>query len=242
MLFRTVPHEVCQIAHVDELNRIRRCAWGEHRAAARDPRGPICKAIGRISRTDDVARSDDRRALAIDPLDDLLAQRFQPAVGFSVDMLDRRIGELCGRMIFFDSRRAQVRVCGDARYEYISPVARLQQLRGEPYVARHVARVVDYDVPLALVQRIELAVAIAEPRFEIWKQPRIALASVEQRERVTALAARIHDVRTDEARAAEDQNAHRLDLLREQASARNRREGGGRGRLEYFAPIHTRSR
>ena len=70
-------HEIGEIAHVDELDRIAGRSRREHLAAARRAHRPIGEAIGRVARSDDVRRTNDRLALAERLLDDLLASRFQ---------------------------------------------------------------------------------------------------------------------------------------------------------------------
>ena len=67
---REIEHPLRQIARVDELHRARRRRRHDRPRAAlaqhfrmQEPRDPIGEAIGRIVRSDDEPRADDRRAL-----------------------------------------------------------------------------------------------------------------------------------------------------------------------------------
>ena len=71
----------------------------------------------------------------------------------------------------------------------------LEQVRTQLDDARHVAGVVDHHVPVATLERVEFAIAVADQRFEILEQSRIALAPVEQGDLMTAGPQRLDEMR-----------------------------------------------
>src|ERR1043166_5738991 len=66
-----------EIAHIDELDEVIRCARRQHLAPARKSRGPIGEAPGRVFRADDQPRAADECVGA----DRLLARHFGVAIG-----------------------------------------------------------------------------------------------------------------------------------------------------------------
>ena len=88
----------------------------------------------------------------------------------------------------------------------------LEQFGREPHLLRRVRGVVDDGIPVAPFQRVDLPVAIADQLLDAGIGLGIALAAIEQRERVAAGLERIDEVRADEAGAAEDENLLRLGL------------------------------
>ena len=75
-------------------------------------------------------------------------------------------------------------------------------------MARHEAGVVDDHVPPPAAQRIELSVAIADKALQFGEKLHLGL--IEERDAVPALDGQVRDMHSDEARAAEDQDAQGL--------------------------------
>src|SRR6185369_15657502 len=109
-----------------------------------------------------------------------------------------------------ESRLREGAVNGNARDEEVLANVVLEQLRAQLDLARHVARVVDGHVPVAALERVELAVAIADQRFQILEQAGVAATTIEQRDLMAAGLQRLHEMRPEEAGAAEDQHAQFL--------------------------------
>ena len=107
-------------------------------------------------------------------------------------------------------------------------------------MARHVARVVDDHVPVAALQRVEPAVAIAEQRLDARRRLRLALAAIEERHRVAARQRLADEVRADEPGAAEDQDAQRAVAGGFTGDAAREARGNWQARppTEKFAPVH----
>ena len=116
----------------------------------------------------------------------------------------------------------------------------LEQVRAQLDDARHVAGVVDDHVPVATLQGVELAVAVADQRFEILEQSRVAVAAIEQRDLVSAGLQRLDEMRPEKAGAAEDEHAQLLALRKGWAA---RQCGCSRGceQLNRFASLHGTS-
>jgi hypothetical protein len=86
----------------------------------------------------------------------------------------------------------------------------LQYAGGVAHPDRQRGRIIDADVPIAALERFEVAVAIAEQFLDRAGPGLLLTAAVEDGDVVPA-GQRIADlVRSDETRAAEDQQAHRL--------------------------------
>ena len=81
--------------------------------------------------------------------------------------------------------------------------------RRQPHVARHVAGVVDDHVPLAILEPVDLAIAIALDAFDLGITIRLRLAAIEERERMAAFQRQRRHVQADEAGAAQDQDLQR---------------------------------
>src|SRR5437868_2195519 len=67
--------------------------------------------------------------------------------------------------------------------------------------------VVDHRVPLPALERLQVAVAIADELLDVREERGIGLAAIEQRDRVAAVERVLDLIRADEAGAAEDENA-----------------------------------
>ena len=85
--------------------------------------------------------------------------------------------------------------------------ARREQLRGQPDVARDVARVVDHGVPAATLKACELAVAVTLEPLDARKEVAVGTAAVEQRDGVAAAQGELRHVNAEKGRASEDQQA-----------------------------------
>ena len=224
---------------IGSVRRARR----EHLAAARDAPRPVGEAVGVIAGADDVRRTDHGLARAERLLDDLLARGLEPAVILLGDLLRVRIVERRELVVLVDARRRQVRVRGDARHIDVVLHVVLEQSTAGVHLSREVTGVVDDDVPLAALQHVDRAgdVAVADQRLDVGEQSGIALAAVEQRQLVTAGAQLAHEVRADEAGAAEDQHLRRLSLRRGRAFVQQQPGGGGGAHLDQFASVHAES-
>jgi len=154
-------HEVRDVAHVDELERIAGCAGRDHLAALRHAYRPIGEAVGVVARAGDVGRPDDRGLLAEDFLERLLAQRFQTAVRLAGHFLDGWIVELRQVIALIDAMLRKIRVGGNARDEDVLLHMPLEQPGGELHLFRGVGGIVDDGVPVAALERADVAVAIA---------------------------------------------------------------------------------
>ena len=87
----------------------------------------------------------------------------------------------------------------------------LQNLCDVAHPDRHAGRIIDHDIPFATLERVELAVAIADQLLDAFRQfARMRFAAIENRDLVSARE-RITDLkRPGETGAAEDQNAQRF--------------------------------
>ena len=82
----------------------------------------------------------------------------------------------------------------------------LQDLGGAPDPGRLHGRIVDHDVPLPALQRLEVVVPVPDKLLHFGEKLRIRRTPVEQRDGVTALQSVADLVRTDESGTAQDQN------------------------------------
>jgi hypothetical protein len=69
-------------------------------------------------------------------------------------------------------------------------------------VSWHVTGVIYYHIPVAVAQCIELAVSIADQRFDLWEKRGVAFAAVEQRQRMSASTQGFDEMRPNETRTA----------------------------------------
>src|SRR5262249_54106445 len=157
-----------------------------------------------IAGPDDVAGPDQRRALAEDLDDDVLARRLERAVMLA-DLLARlRAGRhlrargvlalTSGPLVGVDRERGDEEVAADRRGEQLGRLAP---------DARHEADVVDDGVPAAAAQRLEMTVAIAVELLDVLEPLGVALAAVEEGQCVAAGARGLDDRRAEVAGAAE---------------------------------------
>jgi hypothetical protein len=86
----------------------------------------------------------------------------------------------------------------------------LQYAGGIAHPDRQRGRIVDADVPVTTLQRFEIAVAVAEQRLDRAGPGLLLTTAVEDGDMVPAIQCVAHLVRADETRAAQDQQAHRL--------------------------------
>src|SRR3954465_3573844 len=100
---------------------------------------------------------------------------------------------------------------------------------------RYVAGVVDDHVPTAILESIDLAIAIALDALDLRELVGVSLAAIEEREHVAAFQCQRGHVQADEARATEHEDPERLDL----ATERGPRDAGGGGELEKRASLHV---
>ena len=201
-------HESGEIAHVHDLDGIGRRPRHRHVAALREAHRPVREAVGRIERAHDVARAHDRGARAVGVAHVLLAERLHRPVGLVRDLFLVLVLEHAGRRADV-VRLREARVGRDARDVEAVARVRREQVRRHLRVLRDVAGVVDDDVPLASLQRVELALAVAVQRLDVFDAIRIALAAVEVRDLPAARERELRHVRPDEPGAAEDQHRAR---------------------------------
>ena len=198
-----------EVAHVDELHLAALPPRREHLAAAGDPARPVGEAAGRVVRADDQAGADAGAAAGEDLGHDLLAERLEAAVAVTLEALVRGVVEADQRRLVLARGLAEVAVDRDARDEGVVPDAVGEQLGRLAHDARQVARGIDHDVPVAALERREVAVAVAAQLLDVGKELRVGLAAVEQRHLVPARERLVDDRATEELRPAEDQHPHR---------------------------------
>ena len=189
-----------------------------------------------------IVRPHDRAAGSVGALDDLFAAGLEAAHRFApVTSSTFAIGRLRDFVVLVEPRLRERAVHGNARHEDVVTNVVLEQVRAQLDVARHVAGVVDDHVPVAALQCVELAVAVADQRFEILEQPGIALATVEESDLMSARLQRLDEMRPEEAGAAEDEHAqllaHFLVLAKRGSASQSgcRRSGE---HLNRFASLH----
>ena len=239
LILNRVDRECREVARVDHLERIGGRARRDELTATRGARGPVGEAIGVVVGADDETGPDDGRAARQGLLHRLLAQRLQRSVGFAVHFLDGFIGEFAHRRVFV-ARHAEIRIHRDRRHEHVLLHLRRQQLRREPHMARHVARVVDDHVPFAILEPVDLAIAIALDAFDLGITIRLGLAAIEEGERMATLQRQRRHVQADEARSAEDEDLQRLRLFGRprRAARRAARARGGEGKQRASFHAH----
>lgn len=106
---------------------------------------------------------------------------------------------------------------------------------------RHIARVVDHGVPIASRKAAELAVAVALDAFDLREAVGVGAAAVEERQPMSAVERVLRHVQSEEARAAEDEDAQRPTRGLHRPGGVAGREAGERDRargLQETAPPH----
>ncbi len=136
----------------------------------------------------------------------LLTQRLQAAVGLAVHFLDGGVVELHEFVALIDAGLGEVRIGRDARDQHVLLYMILEQFGREYHLLRGVRGVVDDGIPVTPFQRVDLPVAIPDQLFDAGVGLGIALAAIEQRQRVAAGLEYIHEVRADETGATQDEH------------------------------------
>ena len=208
---------VGEVANVDELHRLVGRGRREHAATLGDASRPVREAVRRIVRADDQPRPDDERALAEGVHDDLLARRLQRAV--VLDVLRVAVVELRHRCAL-DRRRAQVGVGGDARDVDVATDAARESLDRAAHDAREEGGDVEHGVPLAAFERRQVERPVAADLLGLREELRVRLAAVEEGQLVAARERRLDERATEEACAAEDEEAHAFILHEVEVSIR----------------------
>ena len=206
-----------QVAGIDELHRVAPIARRQDLATARQPHGPVGEAVGLVARPHDQARADDRGGgLAVLGARLLFTHRLQRAVEplVGVQRLDRLshgvVAPVGHERSSFVGRRVVGGIDRDGRDEDVLADVAFQHAGGVVHPDRQRGRIIDADVPVAALERFEVAVAIAEQFLDRAGPGLLLTAAVEDGDEVPA-GQRIADlVRSNETRAAEDQQAHRL--------------------------------
>jgi hypothetical protein len=141
-----------------------------------------------------------------------LQRAIEPLVGVQrLDRLGHGVVALVGHERgSFVGRRVVGGIDRDGRDEDVLADVAFQYAGGVAHPDRQRGRIIDADVPVAALERFEVAVAIAEQFLDRAGPGLLLTAAVEDGDVVPA-GQRIADlVRSDETRAAEDQQAQRL--------------------------------
>ena len=166
-------------------------------------------AIGVVAGADDQSRPDDDRAVAECVPRDLVAPRLHRPVLAHVFHVRRR--ELPHGVVLIDPDRREVGVGRNRRHEQVAVSVVAQQVGGHPDPARVGRRVVDHRVPLPAFERAQVVVAIAQEVFHplevVVEEGGFGLAAGEDRHLVPPVERVLDLVGTDEARAAQDEDA-----------------------------------
>ena len=80
-------------------------------------------------------------------------------------------------------------------------------------MAGDVAGVVQHDVPGSVLERINLAITIADELFNLREQMGIGAATIKECDGVAAFHRMTHHIRANESRAAEDEDAKVLGAI-----------------------------
>ena len=83
-------------------------------------------------------------------------------------------------------RFCKARIRRNRRNEQIVCNGGRQESCGIRDTARHVARIIDYRIPLSALQRMQPVIAIADKQFEIGKESVVGLAPIEQADHMSA--------------------------------------------------------
>ena len=89
----------------------------------------------------------------------------------------------------------------------------MQRLRRQPDDAREISAGIDDRVPVAGREQIQLCFAVAADLVHVREQVRIRLPAIEEGQVVPARTRGIHQVPSEEARAADDQYFHDVLIL-----------------------------
>lgn len=195
---------------------------------------------------------DDGGAAGKRGVGDVLGQRLGEAVRRDVAVLPRgRRSESLRGLV--DQRLGQHAIrCGETHR--VGPVGR--DRRHEEVLAHRIPErlgaqldpaivagvVVEHHVPLALAERAEVVVAIADQVLDV-ADVGLGLSAGQDRHAMPALDGVPHRVRTDESRAAQDQHGLRRGRLRRRRRPRDRRpRGAGGGRTQRQADAHQACR
>ena len=209
-LFDEANRELREIARVDELHRVGGIARREHLAAACDARGPVREAVAVVARSDDqagrtiVARpgnafSASFSASAFSP--PYVSLRSSPPSGLRARSWRR--SRPCSSSSFL--------VDGDRRDEHVLPAESFSSVAASRTPRRQRGRVVDHRVPLAALSASSFPLRSPSSRSTpAGTEPGFVLPRVEHRDLVSAAHRVPHLVRSDEAGAAEDEDAEGL--------------------------------
>ncbi len=164
-----------------------------------------------VARADDVGRPHDRRLVAVDFLHDAIAFSLEGTVGLARDCFDCRVERFVQRAAVIDDLRLLEIVDRDGRGKDVTTATSFQEFGGVAHVSRHVAGIIDHDVPGTFALQgveavVDLCITVADEFFDLAAVHSGAATTIEHRDRVTALERKVDLVRTDKASAAEKQD------------------------------------
>ena len=179
-------HPGRHVADVDDLcRRVLRPRCEAPRRPG-EPGHPPREPPGVVVRAHDVRRPHQQGARPV-PVDGRpLAQHLQPAVRLVGDLLDGRVVELGERGVLGEAGAVGRRVRRDAGHQQVVAAAVAERVGQRLHLPREVGTGVDRGVPLAVGQRRQVAVAVAEPVLDLGEQVRAGPAAVEERDVVPA--------------------------------------------------------
>src|SRR5439155_22664558 len=232
-----------EIAGVDELNRIGWRTGRENFAAAINSHRPIREAISLVARADDKPRANDQRFSGKPLLGFFFGERFERSIGFVTRRFHRLECLLVGIGAFaFFCRRdlvwagLYVTITRNRRDEDVTLDVAFENLRRVAHPCRKSCRIIDDNVPLSILQRVELAVAITDELLDFARQfTGMRFAAVERRHLVSPTEGVLHLIWAGESRAAENQDAHRFHrfLSGKRCRSRHDRKRGASASSEF---------
>jgi hypothetical protein len=212
-----VQNERGKVAGVDHL---RGCVGGsgrKHFLLFGHAQYPVIESVRVVTRPDDQARPDDRRALATEGCGDgTLRRGLESAVVLHVDLpvqiagrggLDLR-WQARERCRLFDAARGELGIRRDARYEYVSADLRLERTRRIGDNSGTVPTGVDYGIEGARGEQSVAIAAVCKQMLGAIERRAPGLAAMQDGDVMTACDGPFREKRPEKTSAAQNQDTH----------------------------------